>query len=151
MPVFEKLSSRLKNCNGVLVDSNVLLDIAADDQSWSEWSQNALAECGQLTNIIINQIVYAEVSVKFSTIAEVDTVLPAALYVREELPWEAGFLAGKCYAYYRRKGGIKTSPMPDFYIGAHAAIRNLALLTRDAARYQSYFPKLEILAPRHKS
>jgi predicted nucleic acid-binding protein len=97
--------------------------------------------------MVINPIIYAEVSAGYSAIEAVDAVLPAALYQREPLPWEAGFLAGKCFLLYRRRGGARTSPLPDFYIGAHAAIGRLALLTRDAIRYRSYFPKVEILAP----
>jgi predicted nucleic acid-binding protein len=87
------------------------------------------------------------VSIGYTTIEALDAVLPAALYQREPLPWEAGFLAGKSFLLYRRRGGSRTAPLPDFYIGAHAAIGGLALLTRDAVRYRSYFPKVEILAP----
>lgn len=139
--------SRLKGRNGVLIDSNVLLDVATGDPNWGEWSTRALAEAVEYAVLIINPIVYAEVSVGYSTIDALDAALPAALYRREALPWEAGFLAGKCFTQYRRRGGLRTSPLPDFYIGAHAAVGNLALLTRDASRYRTYFPRLEILAP----
>ena len=131
----------------VLVDSNVLLDISTQDAEWSEWSENALAECAEYANLIINPIVYAEVSIGFTTIEALNAALPGDLYQREPLQWEAGFLAGKCFLAYRRSGGKKTSPMPDFYIGAHAAIAGLALLTRDAARFRTYFPKVELLSP----
>jgi hypothetical protein len=131
----------------VLVDSNVLLDVATNDPNWGEWSALALAEAAEHTNLIINPIIYAEVSIGYTTIEALDAALPTALYQREPLPWEAGFLAGKCFAQYRHRGGLRNSPLPDFYIGAHAAIGQLALLTRDAARYHSYFPKVEILAP----
>ena len=141
------LSSRLSNYRGVLVDSNILLDIATNDAKWAEWSAQALAECADRTALIVNPIVYAEVSIGFSTIEALDAALPLASYEREALPWEAGFLAGKCFLSYRRRGGPRPTPLPDFYIGAHAAIERLALLTRDAARYRTYFPKLEILAP----
>ena len=132
----------------MLVDSNVLLDVATNDPNWGEWSARALAEVAEHATLIINPIVYAEVSIGYSTIEALDAAIPAALYRREALPWEAGFLAGKCFVQYRRRGGQRHFPLPDFYIGAHAAISRLALLTRDAARYQSYFPGVEIIAPR---
>lgn len=141
------LRTRLSACRGVLVDSNVLLDIATNDPNWSDWSGKALAESAEHTTLIINPIIYAEVSIGYSTIEALEAALPATLYRREPLPWEAGFLAGKCFLLYRRRGGARTSPLPDFYIGAHAAIGHLALLTRDSARYRSYFPRTEILAP----
>ncbi|MBK5293890.1 MAG: type II toxin-antitoxin system VapC family toxin [Acidobacteriia bacterium] len=137
-------------CRGVLVDSNVLLDIATDDPNWSDWSGRALAESAEHATLFINPIIYAEVSIGYTTIEALDAALPAMLYQREPLPWEAGFLAGKSFLQYRRRGGLRTSPLPDFYIGAHAAIGRLALLTRDAARYVSYFPKVQILAPESK-
>jgi predicted nucleic acid-binding protein len=137
----------LANCRGVLVDSNVLLDVATNDPAWGEWSARALAEVVEHSALIINPVIYAEVSVGFTTIEALDAALPEALYQREALPWEAGFLAGKCFLLYRRRGGARSSPLPDFYIGAHAAIERLALLTRDTARYRTYFPKVEILAP----
>ena len=142
-----RLRARLRPCRGVLVDSNVLLDVATNDVVWGNWSASALAEVAEHATLIINPIVYAEVSIGYTTIEALDAVLPATLYQREPLPWESGFLAGKSYLQYRRRGGLRTSPLPDFYIGAHAAIGRLALLTRDAARYRSYFPKVEILAP----
>jgi len=141
------LASRLQNCRGVLVDSDVLLDIATNDPNWAGWSGRALAECADCTALIINPIVYAEVSISFSTIEALDAALPSDSYEREALPWEGGFLAGKCFLSYRRRGGQRTTPLPDFYIGAHAAIERLGLLTRDDARYRTYFPKLEVLAP----
>ena len=146
-PVLSNLRARLRDRRGVLVDSNVLLDIATDDPNWSDWSGRALAESAEHTALIINPIVYAEISIGYSTIEALDAALPTTLYQREPLPWEAGFLAGKCFLLYRRRGGPRRLPLPDFYIGAHAAIGNLALLTRDAARYRSYYPKIEILAP----
>jgi predicted nucleic acid-binding protein len=141
------LQARLRPCRGVLVDSNVLLDVATNDVVWGNWSARALAEVAEHATLIINPIVYAEVSIGYTTIEALDAVLPESLYQREPLPWEAGFLAGKSFLLYRRRGGSRTSPLPDFYIGAHAAIGRLALLTRDAARYRSYYPKVEILAP----
>ena len=133
--------------HSVLVDSNVLLDVATNDPTWGEWSARLLAEVAEHTSLVINPIVYAEVSIGYTTIEALDAALPGALYRREPLPWEAGFLAGKCFQQYRRRGGLRHSPLPDFYIGAHAAIGRLALLTRDAARYRTYFPAVEIIAP----
>ncbi len=144
----KRLRERLRTCRGVLVDSNVLLDVATDDPVWSDWSGSTLAECAEHAQLIINPIVYAEVSIRYSTIEALEAALPADLYRREPLPWEAGFLAGKCFVQYRRRRGARNSPLPDFYIGAHAAVGALALLTRDPARYRTYFPGLEILAPR---
>ena len=146
-PAITSLRARLSACRGVLVDSNVLLDIATNDPNWSDWSGRALAECVEHTTLIVNPIVYAEVSIGYTTIEALDASLPTALYRREPLPWEAGFLAGKCFLLYRRRGGLRNSPLPDFYIGAYVATGHLALLTRDAARYRSYFPTIEILAP----
>jgi predicted nucleic acid-binding protein len=141
------LAHRLRNCSGVLVDSNVLLDVATNDSRWGDWSAHAIAESADYSTLIINPIIYAEVSVGFTSIEALNSALPATSYVREPLPWEAGFLAGKCFLSYRKRGGLRITPLPDFYIGAHAATENLALLTRDVARYRTYFPKLEILGP----
>jgi hypothetical protein len=146
-PLLRNLALRLGRCRGVLVDSNVLLDIATGDPRWAQWSSQALTECAEYTALLINPIIYAEVSIGFETIEALDAALPSRIIERAPLPWEAGFLAGKCFLNYRRRGGEKSSPLPDFYIGAHAAIEQLAILTRDAARYRSYFPKLEVLAP----
>ena len=146
-PVLGNLAARLGHSRGVLVDSNVLLDIATKDPTWAAWSSRALAECAEYATLVINPIVYAEVSIGFQSIEALDAALPSRLYERAPLPWEGGFLAGKCFLAYRRQGGRRTAPLPDFYIGAHAAIEGLALLTRDAARYRTYFPKLEVLAP----
>jgi predicted nucleic acid-binding protein len=150
-PAISGLRTRLSACRGVLVDSNVLLDVATNDPDWGDWSARALAEVAEHAVLIVNPIVYAEVSVGFTTIEALDAALPEIMYRREALPWEAGFLAGKCFLLYRRRGGARSSPLPDFYIGAHAAIGHLALLTRDAARYRTYFPKVEILAPAKSS
>ena len=141
------LQSRLSVCRVVLVDSNVLLDVATNDPAWRDWSERALSDVAEHTTLIINPIIYAEVSIGYTTIEALDAALPSALYQREPLPWEAAFLAGKCFLRYRRRGGQRNSPLPDFYIGAHAAIENLALLTRDGARYRSYFPTVGIVAP----
>lgn len=130
-----------------LVDSNVLLDILTEDMDWFAWSAAALAEARDAGILVLNPIVYAEVSVRFARIEELDAAVPATDFLREDLPHPAGFLAGKAFLRYRQRGGTKQSPLPDFYIGAHAAVRDYALLTRDAARYRSYFPKLRLVAP----
>jgi len=142
------LPARLRKCRGVLVDSNVLLDIATEDANWSSWSERALAECAEHAALVINPIIYAEVSIAYTTIEALNGALPGDLYRRENLPWEAGFLAGRCFLAYRRRGGVRSTPLPDFFIGAHAAIEQLAVLTRDVGRYQTYFPKVEVLSPR---
>jgi predicted nucleic acid-binding protein len=116
-------------------------------QEWQNWSEQALAEAAELKPLIVNPITYAEVPIGFAEIEVLEAALPSALYQREPLPWEAAFLAGKCFVRYRRRGGLRTSPLPDFYIGLHAAIRRYAILTRDAARYRSYFPAVDVLTP----
>jgi predicted nucleic acid-binding protein len=131
----------------VLVDSNVLLDVLSDDPRWYLWSAEQLDACAKRAELCINPIIYAEVSVGFERIEELDQALPAAAFTRLALPWEAGFLAGKAFVQYRRARGARASPLPDFYIGAHAAIEGMALLTRDARRYRSYYPTLELLCP----
>jgi predicted nucleic acid-binding protein len=132
---------------GVLVDSNVLLDVLTEDPEWFAWSSESLARCADEAEIVLNPIVYAEVSVGFDRIEEVESALPHDVFVRSPLPWDAAFLAGKCFRAYKRRGGQKRSPLPDFYIGAHAAVSGLSLLTRDPVRYRTYFPKLRLIAP----
>jgi len=130
-----------------LVDSNVLLDILTEDDEWFEWSADRLTDAASAGSIVINPIIYAEVSPRFERIEDLDEALPTDYYRRVSLPWEAAFLAGQCFVTYRRRGGERRSPMPDFYIGAHAAVSGLTLLTRDARRYRKYFPTLRIVAP----
>jgi predicted nucleic acid-binding protein len=130
-----------------LVDANVLLDVMTDDARWSTWSAGALAAAADDGPLVINPVIYAEVSIRFSRIESLDEALPADAYVRAPLPWAAAFLAGKCFVDYRRRGGGRRSPLPDFFIGAHAAVQGLRLLTRDATRYRTYFPGLSIIAP----
>lgn len=131
----------------VLIDSNVLLDVLTDDPRWSSWSADALADQAERDVLAVNPIIYAEVSVGFDRIEELDAALPAATFHRLPLPWEAAFLAGKCYLRYRKRGGTRSAPLPDFYIGAHASVAGMAVLTRDAARYRTYFPKLRLISP----
>ena len=130
-----------------LVDSNVLLDIFTKDKKWYSWSSSALLEADVQGAIAINPIIYSEVSIRFEGLEELEVALAFLPFERLDLPWEAGFLAGKCFRHYRRRGGARRSPLPDFYIGAHASVSGFALLTRDPSRYRNYFPGLEILAP----
>ncbi len=131
----------------VLVDSNVLIDIIHGDPVWHEKSSAALTDAANNAVLVINPLVYAEVSVGFAHREMLDRSLPPDLLHREPLPYDAAFLAGKCFLAYRRAGGTKTSPLPDFYIGAHAAVAGYRLLTRDTRRYGTYFPHLTILTP----
>lgn len=131
----------------VLVDSNVILDIFTIDPQWFEWSATSLQRAVDSGTAVINPIVYAEVSVYFSAIEELDIALPPDHFRRDPLPWTAAFLAGKAYRIYRRKAGTKRSPIPDFYIGAHAAVAGFRLLTRDPRLYRSYFPTVKLVSP----
>jgi predicted nucleic acid-binding protein len=131
----------------ILVDSNVILDIVTEDKKWFPWSSQALAKYAETHTLVINPIIYAEVSVGFDRIEDVEEVLPPAFFRRDPIPWEAAFLAAKCFLIYRRRRGKKGSPLPDFFIGAHAAVLGIPLLTRDIARYRTYFPKLNIITP----
>ena len=132
----------------VLVDTNVLLDISTNDERWREWSAAALARAGDDSTLVINPLIYAEVSIAYKRIEDLELALPAGAFRREPLPSEAAFLAGKAFLKYKRRGGrSKQRPLPDFYIGAHAAVAGYRLLTRDPARYRTYFPGLNVLAP----
>ena len=133
--------------DAVLVDSNVLLDIVTNDPVWGDWSSQALERTADEAILVINAVIYAEVSIGFGAIEDLEDAVPIDLYRREALPYEAGFLAGKCFLRYRRGGGLKRSPLPDFYIGAHAAVAGYRLLTRDVTRYRTYFPGLVLIAP----
>lgn len=130
-----------------LVDSNVLLDVATQDSDWFDWSTHALESTANESPLIINAIIYAEVSIGFRRIEDLEAAIPASLYRRDPLPYEAAFLAGKAFLRYRRRGGARIRPLPDFYIGAHAAIAQHRLLTRDPRRYRTYFPTVELIAP----
>ncbi len=132
---------------GYLVDSNVLLDVLTEDRNWLTWSSDALARSAGEGPLVINPLIYAEVSIGFDRIEELDDALDPSVFQRRPLPWEAAFLAGKCFLRYRRRGGTRSSTLPDFYIGAHALIEGLTLVTRDATRYRTYFPRLPLVAP----
>jgi predicted nucleic acid-binding protein len=131
----------------VLVDSNVLLDVLTRDPTWIEWSAGALALIAEAHTLVINPIIYSEVSVGFHRIEEVDAQLPANVFRREPLPWSAGFLAGKAFMRYRRKGGARRSPLPDFYIGAHASVGGMTVLTRDPTPFRHYYPRVPLITP----
>ncbi len=131
----------------VLVDANVLLDVMTEDARWLRWSAEALERAADRYRLVVNPVIYAEISIRYSRIEDLDAALPKAMFDREAIPYEAAFLAGKAFFAYRRRGGTKSSPLPDFFIGAHAAVAGYSLMTRDAARYRSYFPKLSLIAP----
>jgi len=133
--------------SAVLIDSNVLLDVMTCDPNWFDWSSRTLEQWADRVRLVINPVVYAEVSVHHSSIEELDDALPRQIIGREPLPYDAAFLAGKCFVDYRRRGGTRRSPLPDFFIGAHAAIAGFRLMTRDASRYRTYFPKLQLITP----
>lgn len=130
-----------------LVDSNVILDVVSEDAEWGDWSASMLARAAESGRLIINPLIYAEVSCGFDRIEDLDDALPAGYFIREQLPWEAAFLAARGFLMYRRRGGTRRVPLPDFYIGAHAAVAGYALLTRDRRRYADYFPRLRVVAP----
>lgn len=131
----------------VIVDSNVLLDVVTDDPTWGAWSSGSLERAADEATLVINALIYAEVSIGFASIEALEEALPPDLYRREHLPYEAAFLAGKAFLRYRGAGRARRSTLPDFYIGAHAAVAGYRLLTRDATRYRTYFPTLELIAP----
>lgn len=131
----------------VLVDSNVLLDLISEDPSWYAWSEAALRKAANSTRLVINAVIYNEISVRYTRIEDLEAALPKDLIAREHLPYEAAFLAAKAFAEYRTRGGTRTTALPDFFIGAHAAVSGYELLTRDATRFRTYFPKLKLIAP----
>jgi predicted nucleic acid-binding protein len=132
---------------GVLVDSNVLLDVVTRDVRWSAWSEAAISRYAGISPLIINAVIFAEVSVRYSSLEEADIAFSPSLFRRENIPYQAAFLAGKAYALYRKRKGTKPSALPDFFIGAHAAVAGYAILTRDPARYRFYYPGVKMIAP----
>ena len=131
----------------LLVDTNVLVDILQDDPQWAEWSIGQLRAQAKIHELVINPVVYAELSLSFSTFESLDRVVATMELALREIPRPALFLAGKAYLQYRRRGGSKGQVLPDFFIGAHAAVEGWPLLTRDASRFRTYFPSLEVVAP----
>ena len=132
-----------------LVDSNVLLDVVTDGEVWADWSQARLEQAALTGPLVINDVVYAEISTRFTSVEAVDSVLRDLSVDVAPIPRSALFLAGKAYLQYRASGGIRTGVLADFFIGAHAAAEKLPLLTRDPRRYQSYFPTVTIIAPKN--
>ena len=130
-----------------LIDSNVLLDLFDDTSEWRDWSDAMLYKCARKGPLVINPLVFAEVAVGFESFDDAAQHLPEDFVRREALPWEAAFLAARAFLIYRHAGGRRRSPLPDFYIGAHAAVAGHTLLTRDPRRYRYYFPKLRIISP----
>jgi predicted nucleic acid-binding protein len=131
----------------VLVDSNIILDLIQEDPDWFEWSAQKLEHHAERDILVINPIIYAEVAPYFAGIEELEEALPPSDYLREPLPWEAAYLAGRAFLNYKRRGGTRTSPLPDFYIGAHAAVMNMTVLTRDPRRFRNYYPNLKLICP----
>jgi predicted nucleic acid-binding protein len=132
---------------GILVDSNVILDVFLNDPKWADWSESKLEEYSAYTPLYINSIIYAEISIGFKRIEDLESAVRQAGFQILELPKEALFLAGKVYLKYKRQKGLKDSPLPDFFIGAQAAVLDLDLLTRDVSRYQTYFPSVRLIGP----
>ena len=132
---------------GVLVDSNIVLDVFLNDPKWADWSESKLDEYDQLGILYINSIVYSEISIGFKRIEDLESAIAKAGLQMLEIPKEALFLAGKAYLKYKKRKGTKRTPLPDFFIGAQAAVQNLDLITRDVSRYQSYFPTVKLIAP----
>ena len=130
----------------VLVDSNILLDLFTEDPAWFPWSSEQVAKVAEQGTLGINAVIYAEISLRFERIEDLEDALPREI-LRLSLPWEAAFLAGKVFMDYRRAGGRKTSPLPDFFIGAHALVEGMTLLTRDPSPYRTYYPTLPLLCP----
>jgi predicted nucleic acid-binding protein len=131
----------------ILVDTNVLLDIATNDPIWATWSIDNLDSAAMLGPVVVNSVVYAEFSVGYERIEDVDRLLAEVDIGWSDIPREALFLAGKAFRSFRRQGGVRMGVLPDFFIGAHAAVSGLTLLTRDAGRYRTYFPKVRLLSP----
>lgn len=130
-----------------LVDSCVLIDVLADDPQWAEWSLDKLERLGQQAPLVINPLILAEISPRYERAADLEAAMAGLPLKREPLPWDAAFLAGQAFKAYRARHGGKTSPMPDFYIGAHALVAGMRLLTRGTSRYAGYFPKLSLITP----
>jgi len=137
--------------SGILVDSNVILDVFEDDPVWFEWSASALERYGHADTLYVNPVGYSEVSIGFNRIEDLEAALTQAGFQYMPIPKEALFLAGKVFLRYRKCAGAKTSPLPDFYIGARAAVDHLQLMTRDVARFRTYNPTVKLISPRRQS
>jgi predicted nucleic acid-binding protein len=132
---------------GVLVDSNIILDVFTDDPNWADWSESMLEEYSNVSTLYINFIVYSEISIGFNRIEDLESAIIGAGFQMLDFPKEALFLAGKAFLKYKKKRGARSSPLPDFFIGAQAAVLNIALITRDVSRYRSYFPTVNLISP----
>jgi predicted nucleic acid-binding protein len=132
---------------GVLVDSNIVLDLFTDDPNWADWSESMLEEYSTVSTLYINSIVYSEISIGFNRIEDLESAIIGAGFQMLDFPKEALFLAGKAFLKYKKKRGARSSPLPDFFIGAQAAVLNIALITRDVSRYRSYFPTVNLISP----
>jgi predicted nucleic acid-binding protein len=132
---------------GVLVDSNVILDVFLNDPKWADWSESKLEEYSYQTSLYINSIIYSEISIGFKLIEDLESAIHIAGFQLLEIPKEALFLAGKAFIKYKKRKGVKMTPLPDFFIGAQAAVLDLQILTRDISRYISYFPTVNIISP----
>jgi len=132
---------------GILVDSNIILDVFLDDPNWAAWSESKLGKYSATTRLFINPVVYSEVSIGFKRIEEMESVMNRSGFQMLDIPKEALFLAGKAFLKYRKNRGTKRSPLPDFYIGAQAAIFDMDLITRDVPRYRTYFPTVRLICP----
>lgn len=130
-----------------LVDTNVITDILVEDEEWYEWSASQVQHCRSRSVLAVNPIIFAELAPNFRTAEALEETLPVEDYLRLELPYEAAFRAGQAFVEYRRRGGVKRAPLPDFYIGAHAECTGLPLLTRDLTRYKTYFPDIRLIHP----
>jgi predicted nucleic acid-binding protein len=130
-----------------LVDTNVILDVATNDPKWADWSLHRLDAAAIRGAVLLNAVVYAEFSVSYTRLEEVDRVLEDAGFEMAEIPRPALFLAGKVFQRYRAKGGTRNGVLPDFFVGAHAAVARIPLLTRDPRRYRTYFPEIILIAP----
>lgn len=133
--------------SATLVDTNVLLDVFTNDQIWADWSIRQLEIASAIGSLAINGVIYAELSVRFATIEALDRALAEAGLMMTAVPNTALFLAGKAFQRYRASGGARTGVLPDFFIGAHAAVAGITLLTRDKQRYRTYFPTIELVTP----
>jgi predicted nucleic acid-binding protein len=131
----------------IMIDSNVLLDLLDEDAEWHDWSAEAVAKAAARSSFVINPIIYAETSIRFTTPDEFEDAFPSEVFRREPLPFSAAFLAGKAHVAYKKRGGARVSPLPDFFIGAHAAVAGFKLLTRDPRRIRRYFPSVSLISP----
>ena len=131
----------------ILIDSSILLDISSEDSEWFSWSSTNIATAGNSFDLAINQVIYAEASVRYASPAEFDNAFPPDFLRRMPLPFAAAFLAGKAHLAYRKHGGSRVATLPDFFIGAHAAVANYKIMTRDPRRFRRYFPTVELICP----